>query len=50
MKHLFGFGTLVKDQWMVDHNHKQYQDIVYDYFNTATTQGVKWLFDKGSQV
>ena len=49
-KHLFAFGTLVKDSWMISHNHKQYQDMVYDYFNTGTTQGVKWPLDKGSAV
>ncbi|KAK7444113.1 hypothetical protein BaRGS_00040429 [Batillaria attramentaria] len=47
-KHLFGFGTLVMDRWMLDTNHKQYQDMVFDLFNTGTTQGVKWKFDKGS--
>ncbi|XP_070177546.1 anti-sigma-I factor RsgI6-like isoform X1 [Littorina saxatilis] len=48
VKHLFGWGTLVKDQWMIDSNYRHYQDMVYEYFNTATTQGLKWKFDKGT--
>lgn len=47
-RHQFGFGTLVKDQWMTDSAHTRYQETVYELFNTATTQAVKWLFDKGT--
>ena len=49
-KHSFGFGSLIRDQWITDSAHKAYQDTLYKYFNTATTQSVKWRYDQGTQV
>lgn len=49
-KHEFGFGTLIQDSWLTDSVHTKYQEQVFNLFNTATTQGVKWKFDRGTQV
>ncbi|XP_025077628.1 uncharacterized protein LOC112554196 isoform X2 [Pomacea canaliculata] len=48
-KHEFGFGTLIQDSWLTDSVHTKYQEQVFKLFNTATTQGVKWKFDRGTQ-
>ncbi|XP_076443326.1 uncharacterized protein LOC143281915 [Babylonia areolata] len=48
-KHLFGFGSLVKDEFLVDPHYRPYQDFVYSLFNVATLQSFKWKFDKGTR-
>ncbi|KAL8563090.1 hypothetical protein ACOMHN_066413 [Nucella lapillus] len=48
-KHLFNFGTMVKDSYILDPQYKGYQDIVYSAFNSATLQSFKWKFDKGTR-
>ena len=49
-KHAFHFGSLVKDEYILEPQYKGYQDIVYNLFNIATQQSFKWKFDKGTQV
>ena len=48
--HAFRFGSLVKDEYILEPRYKGYQDIVYSLFNIATLQSFKWKFDKGTQV
>ena len=49
-KHAFHFGTLVKDEYILEPQYKGYEDIVYNLFNITTQQSFKWKFDKGTQV
>ncbi|CAL1542279.1 unnamed protein product [Lymnaea stagnalis] len=46
-KHLFGFGTLIRPDYMVGSSHQRYRDIVAYMFNWAVVQDYKWTFDKG---
>ncbi|CAL1542280.1 unnamed protein product [Lymnaea stagnalis] len=48
-KHLFGFGSLVRADYMIGTSQQKYKDIVAYMFNWAVLQDYKWPFDKGTQ-
>nr|KAG5703689.1 hypothetical protein BaRGS_022978 [Batillaria attramentaria] len=49
-KHLFGFGTLVKDIRIKQQPTNAYSKLVFNLFNWATVQTYKWKLQKGNET
>lgn len=50
VRHLFGFGSQMRSDFLVDPDYTQYQNIASHMFNWATIQEYKWGYNKGTQV
>ncbi|BFY97338.1 hypothetical protein BsWGS_00378 [Bradybaena similaris] len=49
-RHLFGFGTAARSDYVVNTSYKQYLDVLYSLFNTATVSDYQWFRDQGTQT
>ncbi|KAI8793504.1 endo-1,4-beta-xylanase A [Biomphalaria glabrata] len=49
-KHSFGFGTLIRSDYIVGSHQQHYKDVVSYMFNWAVVQDYKWKFNNGSQT
>ncbi|XP_067664849.1 uncharacterized protein [Haliotis asinina] len=47
--HLFGFGSVINENYMTNSGYKQYQNFVYDMFNWATAGSFKWKYNRGTK-
>ncbi|BFY97339.1 hypothetical protein BsWGS_00379 [Bradybaena similaris] len=41
-RHLFGFGSLLRSEYLLDPDYRQYQNIAFYMFNWATLQEFSW--------
>ncbi|XP_046574253.1 endo-1,4-beta-xylanase 1-like [Haliotis rubra] len=48
-RHLFGFGSMVKEAWMTNDDYKGYQNFVYKMFNWVTAASFKWKYNRGTR-
>ncbi|CAL1542281.1 unnamed protein product [Lymnaea stagnalis] len=48
-KHLFGFGTQIRSDYLVNPDYRQLQNILYYMFNWATIEEYKWPYSRGTQ-
>uniref|UniRef100_A0A2C9KN81 GH10 domain-containing protein n=1 Tax=Biomphalaria glabrata TaxID=6526 RepID=A0A2C9KN81_BIOGL len=48
-KHLFGFGTQLRSDYIVSPDYKQLQNIIYYLFNWATIEEYKWTYNRGTR-
>ncbi|KAH9520349.1 Anti-sigma-I factor RsgI6 [Bulinus truncatus] len=48
-KHLFGFGSELNADYLVNPDYKQFQNIAYHMFNWATIQAYKWPYNRGTK-
>ncbi|KAH9520353.1 hypothetical protein Btru_060582 [Bulinus truncatus] len=48
-KHLFGFGSQMTADYIVNPDYKQLQNIAYHMFNWATIGEYKWNFNRGTK-
>ncbi|XP_046337947.2 endo-1,4-beta-xylanase 3-like [Haliotis rufescens] len=48
-RHLFGFGSMVKEAFMTNDDYKDYQNFVYKMFNWVTAASFKWKFNRGTR-
>ncbi|KAH9520362.1 Anti-sigma-I factor RsgI6 [Bulinus truncatus] len=49
-KHLFGFGSQMTADYIVNPDYKQFQNIAYHMFNWATIGEYKWNFNCGTKL
>ncbi|XP_050401021.2 uncharacterized protein LOC126817893 [Patella vulgata] len=47
-RHTFGFGSLVNDDYIINPDYKQYQNLFFYMFNWATVGTFKWKYAKGT--
>ncbi|KAI8793508.1 endo-1 4-beta-xylanase A [Biomphalaria glabrata] len=48
-KHLFGFGSQMPADYLVNPDFRQYQNIAYYMFNWATIEQYKWPYNRGTK-
>ncbi|KAH9520346.1 hypothetical protein Btru_060574 [Bulinus truncatus] len=48
-KHLFGFGTQIRSDYIVNPDYRQLQNILYHMFNFATIEEYKWTYNRGTR-
>ncbi|CAG5133101.1 unnamed protein product, partial [Candidula unifasciata] len=49
VRHLFGFGSVVRSDFLIDEDYKQYQNIVQYMFNWVTNGDFKWRYNRGTR-
>ncbi|CAG5119582.1 unnamed protein product, partial [Candidula unifasciata] len=47
-RHLFGFGTAARSDFIANTDYQQYRDILYNLFNSVTVADYDWVRDQGT--
>ncbi|XP_046331187.2 endo-1,4-beta-xylanase 3-like [Haliotis rufescens] len=48
-RHLFGFGSVINEDYITSDDYKEYQNFVYTMFNWVTAGSFKWKYNRGTK-
>ncbi|CAG5133098.1 unnamed protein product, partial [Candidula unifasciata] len=48
IRHLFGFGTAARSDFIVHEDYQQYRDVLYSLFNSVSITDYDWFRDQGT--